>query len=88
MIPRAPLGVGTPAHHQRVAWALSKAREAMDEEPFPLQSIKKGLVVQEAVVNPELEVRFPPLPSLGVPPRLARQGGVRGRREGGARLEG
>ena len=60
LILRAPLGVGTPAHHQRVAWALSRAREAMDEEPFPLQSIKKGLVVQEAVVNPELEVSFPP----------------------------
>ena len=32
----------------------------MDEDPSPLQSIKKGLVVQEAVVNPELEVSFPP----------------------------
>ena len=62
LIPSIPLGGGSAAHQQKVTWALAKAREAMDEDPHPLQSVKRGLVLQEAVVNPELEVRFPSSP--------------------------
>ena len=59
LIPSIPLGGGNVGHQQKVAWALAKAREAMDEEPHPLLSTRRGLVMQEAFVNPELEVRFP-----------------------------
>ena len=59
LIPSIPLGGGNVGHQQKVAWALAKAREAMEEEPYPLLSIRRGLVMQEAFVNPELEVRFP-----------------------------
>ena len=59
LIPSIPLGGGgNAAHQQKVAWALAKAREAMEEEPHPLLSIRRGLVMQEAFLNPELEVRF------------------------------
>ena len=62
LIPSVPLGGGSVAHQQKVTWALAKAREAMDEDPHPLQSVRRGLVMQEAVANPELEVRFPSSP--------------------------
>ena len=68
LIPSVPLGGGSAAHQQKITWALTKVREAMEEDPHPLQSIRRGLVVQEAVVNPELEVRFPSIPrSLFLP---------------------
>ena len=63
LIPSVPLGGGSAAHQHKVARALAKAREAMDEDSHPLQSVRRGLVVQEAVVNPELEVRFPSSPT-------------------------
>ena len=64
LIPSIPLGGGgNAAHQQKVTWALAKAREAMEEEPHPLLSIRRGLVMQEAFLNPELEVRFPPSPT-------------------------
>jgi len=57
LIPSIPLGGGNVAHQQKVTWALGKAREAMEEEPHPLLSIRRGLVMQEAFVSPELEGR-------------------------------
>ena len=63
LIPSIPLGGGSAAHQQKVNRALAKARDAMDEDPYPLQSVRRGLVVQEVVVNPELEVRFPSSPT-------------------------
>ena len=63
LIPSVPLGGGSAAHQQKVTCALAKAREAMDEDPHPLQLVRRGLVMQEAVANPELEVRFPSSPT-------------------------
>ena len=63
LIPSIPLGGGNAGHQQKVAWALAKVREAMEEEPHPLLSTRRGLVMQEAFVNPELEVRFPSFPT-------------------------
>ena len=97
VIPSVPLGGSSALHQQRIAKALTKAREAMDQDPHPLLSIRRGLVVQEHIVNPEMEVRFllftrslfsPCMAgSSAEPKRRFSSGGMRpaaGRRRGGA----